>query len=259
LVSVLTALIVISPLLSVYDPHDISFAPLSPPSADHWLGTNDGGMDILSELLYGLRNTVSFGLLAGSAGLVLGVLIGLIAAWSRGWADSVLMRISDILLSVPAVMILILMAAFFRPRPVILALALAGMNWPATAKGIRAQALVLRDSLHIRAAVRMGASAPYILTRHLLPELYPIYLIGFVSKTRAAMFMEASLAFLGLFDPGRKSLGQMIGYALKYYYLDVWWNWLLPPIVCLSLLMMAAGFLAVSLEKVFDPRLEEAG
>ena len=104
----------------------------------------------------------------------------------------------------------------------------------------------------------MGASGAYVITRHLLPELFPLYLIGFATKARMAMFMEASLAFLGLFDPSRKSLGVMISYALKYYYLDIWWNWLLPPIFLLTLLIMTVTFLAISLEKVFDPRLKEA-
>ena len=103
----------------------------------------------------------------------------------------------------------------------------------------------------------MGGSGAYIICRHLVPELFPLYLISFAAKTRGAIFMEASLAFLGLFDPGRKSLGMMINFALKYYYLDIWLNWLLPPIVALSLLIMSATFLAVGLEKIFDPRLKE--
>jgi peptide/nickel transport system permease protein len=119
------------------------------------------------------------------------------------------------------------------------------------------QALILKQSLRVQAARQMGASSGYILFKHLLPELFPLYLISFVAKTRMAMFMEASLAFLGLLDPGRKSLGIMIRFALKYYYLDVWWHWLLPPILCLTMMMMAFTFLAVSLEKVFDPRLRE--
>ena len=88
--------------------------------------------------------------------------------------------------------------------------------------------------------------------------MFPLYLIGLAAKTRMAIFMEASLAFLGLFDPSRKSLGMMIAYAVEYYYMDIWWNWLLPPIVCLSLLIMAVTFLAISLEKILDPRLKEA-
>ena len=254
----LVFLAVAGPWLAMYDPHDMNFRPLSPPSSEHWLGVNDGGMDIFSELLYGIRNTVVFGLLTGMTALVIGVLIGLVCAWFGGGADHVLMRLSDILLAIPAVMILILVAAFFRPSPLVLSLILAGLAWPTTAKAIRAQALVVRQSGHVQAARQMGASGAYIIARHLMPELFPLYLIGFAAKARMAMFMEASLSFLGLFDPSRKSLGMMISYALKYYYLDIWWNWLIPPILCLTLLIMAVTFLAVSLEKVFDPRLKEA-
>lgn len=254
----LSFLVLLGPMLAPHDPHDMSFQPLSPPSAANWLGVNDGGMDIFSELLYGLRNTVGFGLITGSAALILGVAIGLTAAWSGGWLDQIMMRLADILLAIPAIMVLIFIAAFFRPSPVILALILASMSWPTTAKAIRSQTLVVKNRLHIHASRQMGASGSYIILRHLLPELFPLYLIGFAAKTRMAMFMEASLAFLGLFDPSRKSLGLMISYALKYYYLNIWWNWILPPILLLTLLVMAVTFLAVSLEKVFDPRLKEA-
>jgi len=253
----LTMLILLGPSLSPQDPYDTAFMPFSPPSAGHWLGINDGGMDIFSELIRGMQNTVAFGLLAGTAGLAIGVLAGLTAAWLGGWLDEILMRSADILMAIPPVMVMIFIAAFFRPSPSALALALACLSWPTTAKGIRAQALIVKQSLHVRAAKGMGASGAYIMARHLLPELFPLYVISFVAKTRMAMFMEASLAFLGLFDPSRKTLGMMIRYALQYYYLDIWWNWLLPPVVCLSLLIMAVAFLAISLEKVFDPRLKE--
>lgn len=254
----IAVMVVFGPLLAPHDPHDMSFQPLGPPSPEHWLGVNDGGMDILSELLHGVRNTIAFGLLTGTVALALGVGIGLAAAWFGGLVDQITMRVADILLAIPAVLILILIAAFFRPWPVMLALLLAFLYWPTTAKGIRAQALAVKSGLHIQAARQMGASGTYIITRHLLPELFPLYLIGFATKARMAMFMEASLAFLGLFDPSRKSLGIMISYALKYYYLDIWWNWLVPPILCLTLLIMTVTFLAVSLEKVFDPRLKES-
>ena len=248
----------LGPVLSPYDPHDISFMPLSPPGPEHWLGVNDGGMDIWSELWSGLRNTLLFGLTAATAGLILGVAAGLTAAYAGGALDQFIMRLADVVLAIPSVMVLILLAAFMRPSPMTLALTLAFLAWPTTAKGVRAQALVIRNSLHIKAARRMGGSGFYLIRRHLMPELFPLYLISFAAKTRMAVFMEASLAFLGLFDPARKSLGLMIGYALKYYYLDIWFNWLLPPIVCLTLMIMCATFLSISLERVFDPRLKEA-
>jgi peptide/nickel transport system permease protein len=251
-------LVLLGPMLAPHDPHDMSFGPLSPPSAVHWLGVNDGGIDIFSELLYGMRNTVGFGLLTGITALFLGVAVGLAAAWFGGFLDQIMMRLADILLAIPAIMILILTAALFRPSPVMLALILAIMSWPTTAKAIRSQALVVKNRLHIQASRQMGASGCHIILRHLMPELFPLYLIGFAAKARMAMFIEASLAFLGLFDPSRKSLGLMIGYALKYYYLDIWWNWIMPPVILLTLLIMTVTFLAVSLEKVFDPRLKEA-
>jgi peptide/nickel transport system permease protein len=256
IVLVVVFLIVAAPWLSAHDPYDMGFQPLSPSSSEHWLGINDGGMDIFAELLLGIRNTAAFGLVTGMTALVIGVIIGLVCAWFGGLTDDILMRVSDILLAIPSVMILILVAALFRPSPGALGLLLAFMAWPTTAKAIRAQALVIRKSLHIQAARQMGASGTYIIVRHMMPELFPLYLIGFAAKARMAMFMEASLSFLGLFDPSRKSLGMMINYALKYYYLDIWWNWLLPPIFCLTLLIMMVTFLAVSLEKVFDPRLK---
>ncbi|MDD2390498.1 MAG: ABC transporter permease [Desulfobacterales bacterium] len=250
-------LILLGPLLVPHAPYDTSFQPFSPPSAEHWLGVNDGGMDIFSELLYGLRNTADFGFLTGFVSLVLGVAFGLAAAWFGGLTDQIIMRVADILLAIPAVMILIMTAALFRPSPMTLALILSIMLWPTTARGIRSQALVVKNRLYVHAVRQMGASGGYVVLKHLLPELFPLYIIGFAAKTRMAMFMEASLSFLGLFDPSRKSLGNMISYALKYYYLDIWWNWLLPPIFLLTLLILAVTFLAVSLEKVFDPRLKE--
>ena len=247
----------LGPELAPFNPWDISFTPISPPSARHLLGINDGGQDIFSELLFAVRNTASFGLLSGIIALAFGIIVGLIAGWFRGLVDMILMRIADVLLAIPAIMILVLTAALFRPSPWILALILSGLMWPSISKAIRAQTLTLRESLHIKSATQIGGGNLYIIRRHLMPEMFPLYLIGFSEKARIAMFMEASLAFLGLFDPSRKSLGMMISYALKYYYMDIWWNWLLPPIACLSLLIMAVTFLAISLEKVLDPRLKE--
>jgi peptide/nickel transport system permease protein len=139
------------------------------------------------------------------------------------------MRFSDILLAVPSVMILILVAAFFRPPPFRVGAApgrhgLAHHGKSDSRPGPRDQAKPPRSGGASDGRLRL-----YIIGRHMMPELFPLYLIGFAAKARMAMFMEASLSFLGLFDPSRKSLGMMINYALKYYYLDIWWNWIIPP------------------------------
>jgi len=255
---VIAVTVLAGPSVVPFDPWNMAFTPISPPSAEHFLGVNDGGQDIFSELIFSMRNTVTFGLVSGLVALGLGVAIGLLSGWLGGFIDMLLMRLADVLLAIPAIMILILTAAFFRPSPFVLSLILAALMWPTISKAIRAQTLTLRESLHVKAAAQIGGSNWYIIRRHLIPEMFPLYLIGFAAKARMAMFMEASLAFLGLFDPSRKSLGIMISYALKYYYLNIWWNWLFPPIICLSLLIMTVTFLAISIEKVLDPRLKEA-
>lgn len=255
LASFLALISLAGPHLVEFDPQEMSFEPFARPSWEHPLGVNDAGQDILSELVYAMRNSLGFGALVGALGLALGVGLGLLAGWLGGLPGRIIMSSADVFMAIPSVMVLILMAALLRPSPMLLALVLVGLSWPTTAKAVRAQSLSLRGQLHVVASAHMGGSSLYVIWRHLVPEMFPLYLIGFVAKARMAIFMEASLAFLGLFDPGRKSLGAMIHYALRYYYMDVWWNWLAPAVACLSLSIMAAGFLAISLEKVLDPRL----
>jgi peptide/nickel transport system permease protein len=252
-----TATALFGPLLAPHDPFAMDFMPFARPSAEHLLGVNDCGQDILSELLHAVRNTIVFALVCAAAGLAIGVLTGLLSGWIGGLLDLSLMRLADVLMAVPSVMVLILVSAVFRPHPLILALVLALLTWPGTCKSIRAQTLIVRESLHVRAAAQLGAGTWYILFRHLLPELFPLYLIGFSAKCRMAIFMEASLAFMGLTDPGRKSLGIMIQYAMKFYYMNVWLHWLLPPVLVLCLLIMTITFVVISMEKVLDPRLRE--
>lgn len=258
---VMTAVIllpaVIAPLLGVPGPEDMDFRPMSPPSAEHWLGVNDVGVDIFSELAAGIGNTAFFGLIAGAATLIIGSVVGLVCAWYGRAVDLALMRLSDVLLAVPSVLILILAAVFFRFSPTAVALILAVLSWPTVAKVVRAQARVARNGEHVQVAYRMGASGFYILRRHVAPELYPLYVVVFAAKVRMAMFMEASLSFLGLFDPGRPSLGMMIRRAVEYYYIDAWLTWLVPPVACLSLLIMSVTLAALGLERTFDPRLKE--
>ena len=103
----------------------------------------------------------------------------------------------------------------------------------------------------------MGASGRYIILRHLLPELYPLALISLIAKLRQTFFLEASLAFLGLFSADHLSLGLIIRYAADYYYLDIWWHWLLPAIFCLSLLLLIPTMIGIGLEKEFSPHLQE--
>jgi len=246
---------VFAPILAPHDPWDYSFMYLQQPSMDHLLGTNDIGYDILSELLWSLRTSILFGVSVAAIACTIGTLVGVSAALVGGTYDVIVMRIADALLAIPSILVLILIAAYFKPSVFILIITLSLIIWPTTARGIRAQTFSLKTKLHIKAAKNMGASTFYIMHKHIIPELFPLCAMGFVTKTRIAVFMEAGLSFLGIFDPTVKSLGIMISYATHFLYLNVWFNWLMPPVLSLSLIIISLAFISYAIEEIFDPRL----
>ncbi|MGP8319586.1 MAG: ABC transporter permease [Methanosarcinaceae archaeon] len=247
---------VFAPVLAPHNPWDYSFNCFQPPSKEHLLGTNDIGYDIFSELLWALRTSVLFGISVAAISCTIGILTGISAALVGGLYDVIIMRIADALLAIPSILILILIAAYFMPSTFVLIITLSLITWQTVARGIRAQTLSLKTKLHIKAARNMGASTFYIMHKHIIPELFPLCAIGFVTKARIAVFMEAGLAFLGIFDPTTKSLGIMMSYAMRYLYLDVWFNWLFPPVLSLSMLIISLAFIAYAIEEIFDPRLK---
>nr|QNO49803.1 hypothetical protein DBPBNLAN_00013 [Methanosarcinales archaeon ANME-2c ERB4]QNO49944.1 hypothetical protein FNHNGOKL_00012 [Methanosarcinales archaeon ANME-2c ERB4] len=247
---------ILAPVIAPHDPWDYSFQYLQPPSKDHLLGTNDIGYDIFSELLWALRTSILFGVSVAAIACTIGLVVGVSAALIGGLYDIIVMRIADALLAIPSIMVLILIAAYFKPSTFVLIITLSLITWQTIARGIRAQTLSLKAKLHVKAAKNMGAPTSYIMQRHIMPELFPLYAMGFVTKTRIAVFMEAGLSFLGIFDPTTKSLGIMMSYAMRHLYLDIWYNWLLPPVLSLSMLIISLALISYAIEEIFDPRLK---
>ena len=246
---------ILAPIIAPHDPWDYSPSAFQPPSREHLLGTNDIGYDIFSELLWALRTSILFGIAVATITCTIGLVLGVSAALIGGTYDMIVMRLADALLAIPTIMILILIAAYFKPSTTVLIIALSLVLWQTIARGMRAQTLSLKTKLYVKAAKNTGAPTSYIMYKHIMPELFPLYAMGFVTKARIAVFMEAGLSFLGIFDPTTKSLGIMMSYAMRYLYLDVWWNWLLPPVIALSLLIVSLGLIAYAIEEIFDPRL----
>lgn len=246
---------VLAPVIAPHDPWDYSFQYLQQPSMDHFLGTNDIGYDIFSELLWSLRTSILFGISVATIACTLGILVGVSAALIGGTYDVIVMRIADALLAIPSILILILIAAYFKPSLFVLIITLSLIIWQTVARGTRAQTLTLKTKLHIKAAQNMGASTFYIMRKHIIPELFPLYAMGFITKAKIAVFMEAGLSFLGIFDPTTKSLGIMISYATHHLYLDIWFNWLLPPVLSLSMIIISLAFISYAVEEISDPRL----
>lgn len=246
---------ILAPVIAPHDPWDYSASSFQPPSKEHLLGTNDIGYDIASELLWALRTSILFGIAVATITCTLGLVLGVSAALIGGIYDMIVMRLADALLAIPTILILILIAAYFKPSTTVLIIALSLVLWQTIARGVRAQTLSLKTKLYVKAAKNAGAPTSYIMYKHIMPELFPLYAMGFVTKARIAVFMEAGLSFLGIFDPATKSLGIMMSYAMRYLYLDVWFNWLLPPVIALSLLIISLGLISYAIEEIFDPRM----
>ncbi len=245
----------LAPVLTAYSPRQVSENILQPPSQKHWLGTNDLGQDIWSRVIFGARTSFITALSVGILTVTLAVFIGCSAALLRGIYERFVLRLIDIFLIIPNILLLLLTAAYLRPGPVTMVIVLSIFNWPGCARIIRAQTLTLQEKSHIKAAKTFGAGTFYILVKHIIPDLGPILASSFIAHARRAVFMEAGLAFLGISDPLLISWGTIINRALQYSYLNNWY-WLLPPALGLSLTVMAFSFLGYTLEEILNPRLK---
>jgi peptide/nickel transport system permease protein len=246
---------IFAPLLSPYSPTEYTGRIFSSPSNDHLLGTDSMGQDIWTRLLFGARTSL---LVAASVALLassLSVLIGASSALVGGLYERFWMRIVDVMICLPTIIVMILIAAYFRPHLPLLILLISAFTWPGGARIVRSQVLTLKERMHIYAARTFGADQRHILKNHIVPDISPIIASMMIQDARRAVFMEAGLAFLGVSDPLIISWGKMMHQALAFTYLDVWKWWLLPTGILLSLTLVSLSFLGVSLEAAMDPRL----
>lgn len=258
---VLAAVALVGPLVAPYDPQAAVGPSLAAPSAAHLLGTNDAGQDVASQLLVGARATLVTGMLAALAATVVGVLVGATAGLLRGWVDAVLMRIVDLFLAVPALPLMILVAALVGPsRPTIVVLiALAG--WPPIARIIRGQTLTLATHGYVGAARGFGGARLYVIRRHLVPGLAPLAAATLVNWAAVALVLDAGLAFLGLGDPTAVSWGSVLQRALNQhavYATGAWTWWVLPAGLAVTLAAIGLAFIGVGLEPRSNPRWSRA-
>ncbi len=248
-----------APSLAPYDPHAFSGQPLERPSPAHPLGTNDVGQDILSELIYGVRISLGVGLGAALGTVALGLLVGAVAGYVGGPLDTLLMRLVDVMLTLPRLPLLILLAAFLGSGLTQTILIISLLFWPNTARVIRAQVQSQRQRGYVKMARNFGGGLLYVLRRHILPSIAPLIAFGLITAAGRAVAMEAGLAFLGLGDPTAKSWGLMMRFALNLPGLlltDRWLWWLLPPGLCITLLILALTYVGIGLERRLHPQLE---
>jgi peptide/nickel transport system permease protein len=256
LLAVILCLALAAPWLSPDDPWRYTGAPLEAPSLRHPLGTNDVGQDLLGELLYGARTSLGIGLAAGLLASLISLGVGLSCAVRGGWYDFTLMRLVDAWLTVPPLLLVLLISAFLKPNAFTLVVVLSLFSWAGWARLLRAQGAEIKEEPYVQAAQVLGASSLYLARRHLLPAVYPLLALMFLTQVRRAILLESSLAFLGLADPTHKSWGVMIQYGFKFVALgDNWLWWLLPPSLALALTLISLALIVFALESWFEPTL----
>ena len=246
---------IFAPLLAPYDPivqslPDRLLPPLTP---GHWMGTDDFGRDIFSRILYGSRITLYIVLLVILTAPVVGLIIGTVAGYFGGWVDAVLMRITDIFLAFPKLILALALVAVLGPGMVNAVLAIAVTSWPPYARVARAETLTVRNSDYIAATRLQGASSLRLIWGHVMPMCLPSVIIRVTLDMAGVILTAAGLGFLGLgVQPPLPEWGLMISAGRKFLF-EQWWVATMPG---LAIFIVSLGFnlLGDGLRDVLDPR-----
>ena len=249
----------LAPVIAPADPldQDLSFR-LKPPSPAHWLGTDQLGRDVLSRILFGTRISLTIGLVVvGSAG-TFGTLVGLVAGYRRGLVDEALMRVTDVFLAFPALILAMAIAGALGPSLNNAMIAIAVVTWPVYARLARGQVLSLREREFVEAARALGASPGRIIWRHLLPNSLAPILVQASFDMGGAILSAAGLSFIGFgAQPPTPEWGVMISEGRKFISTQPWLS--LFPGLAILLTVTAFNFIGDGLRDTLDPRLRENG
>ena len=267
---ILLAIVVVAvaaPWLSPQNPYDLAqldvldskLAPgehSSSTGKPYWLGTDDQGRDMLSGIFYGLRISLSVGAASTVIALAIGLTLGLAAAYFEGWVDTAIMRVADIQLSFPAILIALILLAMMGQGTGKIIAALVTVQWAYYARTVRSAALVERRKEYVEAARALALSQPRILFRHLLPNCLPPLIVVATVQVAHAISLEATLSFLGLGLPiTEPSLGLLIANGFQYLLSGNYWISFYPGLALLATIV-SINLVADQLRDVLNPRLK---
>lgn len=247
----------LGPVLIGVDPGKVVGGLYDAPSGTAWLGTDNLGHDVMSNLMHGTQTSLTIGLVAGVVANLIGVVIGLIAGYKGGWLEEALMGFTNVVIAIPAIVVLILLSVALESRGVLtLAVVIGITSWPWTARAVRAQASSVKTREHLDVARLSGARTASILMLDILPFLLSYIWMAFVLHVAGAILAEAGLSLLGLGPSDGVSLGTMLHWALASGAVrtGAWWAFI-PTTLLLTLLAFALLMLQSSLDEVFNPRL----
>jgi peptide/nickel transport system permease protein len=245
-------------LLAPYDPEASSLDVLAAPSFDHILGTTENGADVFSQILVGARVSIVVGFAAALISAFVGSIVGLAGGYFGGWTDRILDALENWFLVIPTLPLMIVLARLLNPSLIVLIAVIGLTSWAGTGRIVRAQVFTLRERAFVERARALGASDPYIIKTHILPNTLPLIFANTVLIVAVAILSEAALSFLGLGDPTRISWGTMLENAFSSGAPSqgAWW-YVIPPGLCITILVLAVAMLGYLLEEFVNPRLRE--
>ena len=260
ILGIFVVLAVAAPLLASSEGLEVTKATggvLEPPSTEYWLGTDAQGRSVLTLLIWGARISLFVGLSATLISMVIGTLTGLTSGYFGGWGGAALFRITEWFLAIPFLPLAIVLATVLGRSLLNIVIVIGVTSWPSTALLIRSQTLSIKERPYLERARVLGAGRWHQMSKHVLPNVMPMVFANTTLTVAIAILTETTLSFLGLGDPTRVSWGSMLDDAFEVGAITTgaWW-FIVPPGVCVVLVVLAFTLIGQALEEVLDPRLK---
>ena len=254
IVIAILAFVLVVPLAVPYSPYAITGIPNSPPSLSHLFGTDNEGHDVLAQVAYGAYPSLLTGLAAAIGSTILGLVIGVFGGYYRR-LDGVLSGMTDVIMAIPAFVLLIIVGSIFYPTDALIIGAVTLVQWGICARAVRAQVASVKNPAYIDAEKLSGRSDVSVVLRVILPEVLPIALAYFVVIVSYSIILIASLQFIGIGNITVVSWGSILFYAQQYAFFNGDWWWVLAPGVLIALVSVGTALIGFSFEEVSNPRL----
>lgn len=259
IIATVLVMALLAPVLAPYDPDAIDVKSiLIPPSATHWMGTDGLGRDVFSRMLFGARISLLVGFVAVGIATLIGVVLGAISGYYRGWVDVIVMRMVDVMLSIPTFFLILAVIAFLTPSIWNIMIVIGLTSWMGVTRLVRAEFLSLREREFVLASATLGARDHRLIFRHLLPNSLTPVIVSSVLGVASAVLVESGLSFLGLgVQPPQASWGNILTEG-KEYIQFAWWLSFFPGMAIL-LTVLGYNLLGEGLRDALDPRTNGKG
>lgn len=242
--------------IAPYNPFSFVGDPFLEPSSTHIFGTDQVGRDIFSRVVYGTRISLLVGLVASAMTVGLGTFMGLVSGYLGGKIDNVLMRITDLFIILPALPLMLIMAAILGKGIQNIIIVITVVGWTATARMVRSQTMSLKERPFTEASRAIGSSDLHTIARHIVPNVFPLVFANGMIAIVDAILSEAGLSFLGFGDPSLPSWGMVLYFAnTAGATVNGYWWYIVPPGLCIMLLVMGFAFVSYSTDQILNPRL----